>query len=281
MTVHGTPALPITEQAAAQLAALSIDDLNDRVRIVLPDRTLSELRPEYLVQIHRHVTAAPGVDRDWLRADAQGLFFVSRAGARLDVVVVPEEEESHSLVIDQSGSMNTMNAAVFAGAREVVESLPENALVRVSTFNQSVSLGARVSRAEALRQLDTREAAGLTALRDAIVQSIAAEEADPHAKTTIVVLTDGGDNSSAATADETRDAIQRANARGWRVLFLGANQDAITTAAAYGISSDRALTFGTGNAPQAFRAVSENVQAHRSSGADHFTALQRTESVST
>ena len=106
-----------------------------------------------------------------------------------------------------------------------------------------------------------------------------AAEENPVETATFVVLTDGADNTSVASVEDVRQVIQRANGRGWRFLFLGANQDAIVTAATYGIARDRALTFGTANAPQAFRAVSENVVAYRSMGTDSFTPVQRAESV--
>lgn len=295
MTVAASPVRPMTVQVLEQeLAALSLEEIRQRVRIVLPDRTLSELFDNYVEQVHRMATQDPMADRDWLRSDANGVFFLSRAGDRLDLVVTSDtptapatapvspqvqEGESTVVVLDQSGSMKGMNDAVFAGAREVVENLPDTAAVRLITFNTDVHVGARMSRDEALDSLDTRVTEGLTALRDAIVKAVECEKAEPMSVTTFVVLTDGADNQSRATVENVRDAIEEANRRNWRFLFLGANQDAITTAATFGIPQERALTFGTQNAPQAFRAVSENVQAYRSLGTDHFTGLQRSESV--
>jgi hypothetical protein len=286
MTVHAPLTVPLTDQVAAQLAGLSIKELGERLRIVLPDRTVSELRENYLDQVHRH-TNSPGigVDRDWLRADQQGLYFVTQAGDRLNLVLTPtaaaekKKGERTVLIVDQSGSMNRINDAVFAGAREVVENLPVEAEVRLITFNETVRVGPLTSRDEANSNLDTRLASGPTALRDAIVMAMAAEEEDAVEIVTFVVLTDGEDNASSATVEDVRQAIERANARGWRFLFLGANQDAIAAAATYGIARERALTFGTANAPQAFRAVSENVARFRSMGTDTFTELDRADSV--
>ena len=286
MTVHAPITVPLTDQVAAQLAGLSIEELGERLRIVLPDRTVSELHDNYLEQVHRH-TNPPGigVDRDWLRADHQGLYFVTQAGDRLNLVLTPtaaaepKKKERTTMVIDQSGSMNVMNEAVFAGAREVVENLPVDAEVRLITFNQTVQVGRLTSRDEANSNLDARLANGATALRDAIMMAMATEEEDPPEMNTFVVLTDGQDNASSATVEDVRQVIERANARGWRFLFLGANQDAIAAAATYGIARDRALTFGTANAPQAFRAVSENVARFRSMGTDTFTDLDRADSV--
>lgn len=291
MTVHAPLTTPLTDQVAAQLAGLSIEELGERLRIVLPDRTVSELRENYLDQVHRH-TNPPGigVDRDWLRADQQGLYFVTQAGDRLNLVLTPtaaaelKKKERTVLIIDQSGSMNSMNDAVFAGAREVVENLPVDAEVRVITFNETVRVGPLTSRDQANSNLDTRLAHGTTALREAILMAMEAEEEEDEEEeaveiVTFVVLTDGQDNASSATVEDVRQVIERANARGWRFLFLGANQDAIAAAATYGIARDRALTFGTANAPQAFRAVSENVARFRSMGTDTFTDLDRADSV--
>ena len=108
MTVHEPPALPLTEQVAAQLAGLSIHELGERLRIVLPDRTVSVLNQSYLFELHRNVTETPGVYRDRLHADQQGLFFVDEAGDRLNLVLtnVLTKQERLELIIDQSGSMN-------------------------------------------------------------------------------------------------------------------------------------------------------------------------------
>jgi hypothetical protein len=94
-----------------------------------------------------------------------------------------------------------------------------------------------------------------------------------------MVITDGLDNASRATADEVKAAVARCNARGWRVLFLGANQDAVTTASQYGIDGSRALQFDVALAPRAFRHLSENVTQFRSAGVDAFTPAQRSSSM--
>ena len=51
-------------------------------------------------------------------------------------------------------------------------------------------------------------------------------------------------SSSAYTLDKVRKMIEKRKAKnGWEFMFLGANMDAIATAAAMGISADRAATY--------------------------------------
>ena len=109
-----------------------------------------------------------------------------------------------------------------------------------------------------------------------------AEARPRHRRTTSPspsVVTDGVDNASTATVTEVREAIARFQNRGWRILFIGANQDAMATASHMGISGARALTYDTGRMQAAFRSVSENVTAYRASGQDTFTTAQRTVSM--
>ena len=94
---------------------------------------------------------------------------------------------------------------------------------------------------------------GCTALLDAIggaihhignVHKYAREEDRPE-RTLFVITTDGMENASRHyDLRRVRAMIERQKARyGWEFLFLGANIDAVDTAARLGIDADRAANF--------------------------------------
>ena len=60
-----------------------------------------------------------------------------------------------------------------------------------------------------------------------------------------VITTDGQENASHRyTSEQVRKMIERQKEKyGWEFLFIGANIDAVETAARYGISKDRAVNY--------------------------------------
>ena len=94
---------------------------------------------------------------------------------------------------------------------------------------------------------------GCTALLDAVGGAIRhignvhkyAREEDRPERTLFVITTDGMENASRHyDLRRVRAMIERQKARyGWEFLFLGANIDAVDTAARLGIDADRAANF--------------------------------------
>ena len=68
-----------------------------------------------------------------------------------------------------------------------------------------------------------------------------------------MITTDGMENASHAySSDEVKAMVQRQKEKyGWEFLFLGANIDAVETAAHFGIGEDRAVTFHNDSEGQA------------------------------
>ncbi len=117
---------------------------------------------------------------------------------------------------------------------------------------------------------------GCTALLDAIGDAIQhignlhkfSDPEDVPAHTLFVITTDGMENASRRYGiEQIRHMIRRQQERfGWEFLFLGANIDAIKTAANLGIGADRAANFhcdGQGIARN-YEAVCQAVSAVRS-----------------
>lgn len=189
--------------------------------------------------------------------------------------------ERMHIVLDQSGSMQSVQAAVYDGARELVQDLPDDASIAFSTFANGVSIGPATSKAAVLHRLsDTPVATGSTALYDAIVD-VTSRETAGH--TTIVLVTDGQDTSSSrSNFDAARTACLAFQSDPTnRLLFLGSHQDAILSARTFGIPVERALTFGTDEVHMraAMRSAASNVARYRSMGFDEFTPTERQMSV--
>ena len=94
---------------------------------------------------------------------------------------------------------------------------------------------------------------GCTALLDAVGKAIChignihkyAREEDVPEKTIFVITTDGLENASREfTYEKLRNLIERQKERShWEFLFLGANMDAVSEAARFGISASRAARY--------------------------------------
>jgi len=65
-----------------------------------------------------------------------------------------------------------------------------------------------------------------------------------------VITTDGMENASRRySSDEVKKMIERQKSKyGWEFLFIGANIDAVETAARFGITSDRAVNYNADSA---------------------------------
>jgi hypothetical protein len=100
------------------------------------------------------------------------------------------------------------------------------------------------------------------------------------ASVVVVIITDGEENASEqATWESVFVEVTARIVRGWRFIFIGANQDAVKVAGRLGIPADCALTFAAsgGGVGAAFRAASANLLAWRGGGQLAFNDNQRAE----
>ena len=185
-------------------------------------------------------------------------------------------------ILDRSGSMAGLEGDTIGGFNGMIERQREmegEALVSTVLFSgDSEVIHDRVD----IRQVEpmTRRqycVGGCTALIDAIggaihhignVHKYAREEDRPE-HTVFVITTDGMENASRRyTSDQVKAMVRRQKERyGWEFLFLGANIDAVETAAQFGIAEDRAVTFHNDARGQAlnYAGVSEAVRQVRAS----------------
>lgn len=88
---------------------------------------------------------------------------------------------------------------------------------------------------------------GMTPLFDAIGRIISTAEADNPEKAVIVIMTDGLENSSREiTKEGAKAALDRAEARGWEIVFLGAEFAKFDDAEGVGISASKSMAMGAG-----------------------------------
>jgi hypothetical protein len=165
------------------------------------------------------------------------------------------------ILLDRSGSMQTLwveaLSSVNAYAKELANKTDKNAVDAHVTF--AVFDGHEGLQFDLLRRsqpalhwetVTDAEAAprGMTPLLDAMVRLIALAETDNPQKAVIVVMTDGQENASReVTRDGVKAALDRVKAKGWEVVFLGANFDNIEDAGSVGVMSDKQMAMAAGS----------------------------------
>ena len=161
-------------------------------------------------------------------------------------------------ILDKSGSMSGLESDTVGGFNTMIEKQKkQNAPCYVSTvlFNHtSEVLYDRVKLGEVQRMTEEDFfVGGSTALMDAIGGAIHhignihkyIRPEDVPANTMFVIMTDGMENASRRySSEKVKQMIERQKKRyGWEFLFIGANIDAVETAACYGIDADRAVNY--------------------------------------
>lgn len=161
-------------------------------------------------------------------------------------------------ILDRSGSMHGLEADTIGGFNSMIEKQKkETGEVLVSTIlfdNAAEVIHDRVSLKD-IRKLTSRDycVKGCTALLDAVGGAIHhignihkyARPEDVPEHTLFIITTDGMENASRRYSSmEVKKMITRQKEKyGWEFLFLGANIDAVETAAGFGIGADRAVNY--------------------------------------
>ena len=161
-------------------------------------------------------------------------------------------------IIDRSGSMSGLEADTIGGFNSMIEKQrKEEGECYVSTVlfdHERNVLHDRVKLSEIKPMTDKDYTVrGTTALIDAIGCAIHhignvhkyARPEDVPANTMFVIITDGMENASRRySSDDVKKKIERQKEKyGWEFIFIGANIDAVETAARYGIGAERAVNY--------------------------------------
>ncbi len=161
-------------------------------------------------------------------------------------------------ILDRSGSMAGLEADTIGGFNSMIEKQKKEAgecFVSTVLFDHvSEVLHDRV-RLSDIQPMTERDytVRGSTALIDALGGAIRhignihkyARPEDVPARTMFVITTDGMENASHRyTSEQVKQMIERQKEKyGWEFIFIGANIDAVKTAARYGIDSARAVNY--------------------------------------
>lgn len=186
-----------------------------------------------------------------------------------------------TIVLDRSGSMASVAADTIGGFNRFLEDqkkAPGTATLTLRQFNtvHDVIIESRDIQTAKPLTVDTFVPRGMTALLDAIALAVDATgarlerlpESNRPGKVVCVIITDGLENSSHLFNREqvfAKIKHQQDNYN-WQFVFLGANQDAIASAAAVGIHTANAMTYADNSAGvcYAFASTSKNLVRYRS-----------------
>ena len=161
-------------------------------------------------------------------------------------------------ILDKSGSMSGLESDTIGGFNAMLkrqQEEPGEAIVTTVLFSDGYELLHDRISIKRLRPITDEDyfVGGCTALLDAIGKTIhkiandqkySAEEKRAD-KVLFVITTDGLENASREyTYDKIREMVEKQKAKyGWEFIFLGANIDAIATAARFGIDTERAANY--------------------------------------
>jgi uncharacterized protein YegL len=190
------------------------------------------------------------------------------------------------LVLDKSGSMESCRDATISGYNEFKQSqadegkrLASSTLMSLTLFDTSVEQRHVAVDIATIPDFDrdTYVPGGLTALYDAVGNSIRTVEAQKNlpSKVLFVIQTDGGENASREwTQTKIFDLISKKRNDGWDFVFLGADQDAYEQGGHMGVPVGATLSYASANTAATFATTSCSVSSYRTGatrGAEFFT----------
>jgi len=175
----------------------------------------------------------------------------------------PAADTHAYILLDRTGSMSSIWAEAIGSLNAYVEALTRPADGALPSGNDKVTLAAfdhhdglkfdllrRGVTAAAWNKVTDDEASprGMTPLFDSIARIVALAEGDAPQRAVIVIMTDGEENASReVNKDGARAALDRARAKGWEVVFLGAEFGKFADAEAVGVIRSKAMAVSAGS----------------------------------
>jgi hypothetical protein len=191
------------------------------------------------------------------RIALSALLAVAAAGAATSTTAFakpPLDPAIHSyILLDRTGSMEPIWSEALSSVNAYADGLASldggprvDADITLAVFDAQEGLQFDVLRkdvdASAWRDVTNNEVnpRGMTPLYDAIGRIVSLAEKDRPEKAIIVIMTDGEENSSTEmTKTSAKAALDRIRAKGWEVVFLGAEFSNFDDAEGVGQSSSR------------------------------------------
>ena len=199
------------------------------------------------------------------------------------------------ILLDRTGSMSNIWAEVLGSVNAYVEALTKPAdgakpsgddKVTLAVFDHHNGLKFDLLRrgvtAANWNKVTDDEASprGMTPLFDSIARIVALAEGDAPQRAVIVIMTDGEENSSReVTKDGAKAALDRARARGWEVVFLGAEFGKFADAESVGVIRSKAMAVSAGSMDLSMRKLASKSRKYfEAAEAMDFNAEDRQES---
>ncbi len=177
-----------------------------------------------------------------------------------------------TLILDESGSMQSCKGAAIAGFNQYVATLrqdPAETRFTLTLFN-SGKLEVRYGdvAVSAVKELDveTYRPHNGTPLYDAIggTLCVASQEAPADARKLCVILTDGEENASREyTRAKIFAMIKEFEKQGWVFLYLGADHDVWAAGESLGVVEENRIAFKKGEMGHTFTKLSESTTLYR------------------
>lgn len=185
-------------------------------------------------------------------------------------------------ILDRSGSMSGLEDDTIGGYNSLLERQKKEdgeAVITTVLFDDKYELLHDRINLNGVAPITDREyfVRGCTALLDAVGKTISkignvqknTTDSERAEKVLFVITTDGMENASREyNYAKVRTMIERQKERyGWEFIFLGANIDAVQTAAMFGIEKDRAANYHADSEGTQlnYKVVSEAVSSFRAS----------------
>lgn len=186
------------------------------------------------------------------------------------------KNKSHmTIVMDRSGSMSNIASDMQGGLNALIaeqKKQPGECTVSLYSFDDTVERDLYFANIQTVGEVKLIPR-GSTSLNDAIAKAVIEtgeylaklNEKDRPALVTVVIVTDGGENSSKEYKDKSfikKMIDEQTSKYSWHFNYLGANQDSFAVAVQYGVQN--VSNYGLDKAESVMRNFSGKMSAARS-----------------
>jgi hypothetical protein len=164
-------------------------------------------------------------------------------------------------ILDRSGSMGSVLQSTITGYNEFVSSLKGDISFDLVLFDDQIEypeIDKPLAKVPKLTT-DSYVPRGLTALRDAVCQTLSVVSLKKNEKGVVLIMTDGQENASREYSDEEMKALIRKKEKdGWVFTYMGANQDSWESTKTWGFQRGNVTNYvaSAAGTAEAFRTMS-------------------------
>ena len=179
------------------------------------------------------------------------------------------------ILLDRSGSMASRWGDTLGGVNAYVQGLAKDKatagiLVTLQVFDtHAIDVVRRSIPASEWKEVTDREVSprGGTPLYDALGRLVTLADGDAPERAAIVVVTDGEENASHEhTKVSAKGLLDRCRAKGWQVIFLGADFDNMSQGMDLGNARESTMTVSSANFAGTMRRTSQMRGMYAASG---------------